>query len=251
MQNYMKKSIPVIVLSLCTILFLGCSDDPEVMPQDTIPPNGCFDLSIEKTLDRCIRYDFELDASCTVDNLNSTNDIEIRWDFDSDGVFDTGYDTVKKVSYYPSSSIIDSAYVTLAARDRNYNVSLLTQKLDLSELPTSPDLIAGELTIGEFDENLDTVSVGESFLIIVNSTCFGDFLSPKFATYIYINGEIIREDIGGCSGGFSGCGSSGKPYSINVAGTYELYFDLDATNIYAEIDEMNNQSAKKTLTVIE
>ena len=193
---------------------------------DTIPPVPCFEFTIEREGVRCPEIMLVFDASCTNDNVDAIEDVEVRWDFQSDGAIDTGFDTAKLVSFTPSFNDFGNLSVTLEARDLSGNVSSITQQLDETGLPSSPDLIAGNLTITTvtFNNDLDTVSVGQEFSVGTNYRCFGDF--STFDSWVLLDGESFIFWRGSCSGG-GGCIESGSTYSIDEPGTYELYFELD------------------------
>lgn len=62
--------------------------------------------------------DITLDASILYDATNNMEDIEIRWDFDNDGVYDTPF-TLEKTASYSYTSGIEPHFVKLLVRDGN------------------------------------------------------------------------------------------------------------------------------------
>ena len=241
-------------LSLFTtlILLINCSDEVSLIDEN--PPIGCLSYSVQQ-IDESTEFGcetiIELNASCTIDSINATRDIKVRWDLDNDGNFDTEFDTVKTVRHSYNISTGQKS-ITMEAMDLSGNTSILTQHLFMTKVVTKSDLVAGFITISPIDQavNLDTVKVGEEFLIFANKKCIGDFSNPFFTTSIYLDGNMIGELESGCSGGSAGgCGGGSILYSISQPGTYELYFNLDSSNKYEEENENNNRSFSKTLIV--
>jgi formylglycine-generating enzyme required for sulfatase activity len=74
----------------------GCDngDGPE-SPQNT-PPTACFTVDPDSaTTDT----DFQFDASCCTDQEDPTSTLQVRWDWDGDGTWDTGHATAKTASH--------------------------------------------------------------------------------------------------------------------------------------------------------
>ena len=226
---------------------------------DEDAPTSCFELTIIHEVDdvRCNTiFTFVLDASCTMDNVDPLTDLKVRWDFDNDGSFDTEFDTIKVYTEFrPIFGGIDGSFVTMEARDQNGNSSIITQLLDLDELPKSPDLIAGKLTIldlesDQFDVNqdLDTVMVDQQITFFINYTCWGEF--GDRLTTLSIDGQVVEElDFGGCNGTLFGCNGSGVQYTFVEPGTYIARFDMDVAQQQDEVLEDNNFAEKMVVVI--
>jgi|GEM_PF-6085607 len=242
-----------LLLILCLIelccISISCNKNKDIT--DTEAPAGCFDLIIDKDdSHNCTRYCFTLDGSCTTDNFDDIDQIEVRWDFDNDGQFDTGYNTSKVIDFYPPSDNLNNIMVSMESRDRSGNSSTVTKLLEFTGLPKAPDLIAGKITISISGNEVDTVRINQVFSLFYCTYCIGNFLEPWFTTYVFLNGEYIFGSNVGCSEGYTGYLGSGRRYQIDIPGEYEFSIYLDVHNVYEETDESNNQS-KKTLIVVE
>jgi len=82
---------------------------------------------------------FLFDASDCTDNETAAEDLEVRWDWDGDGIWDTGYDTIKTISHQYTSP--GSYMVILEVKNE---AGLLSSKNKI--------VIAGE---GTFTDNRD------------------------------------------------------------------------------------------------
>jgi hypothetical protein len=66
---------------------------------------ACFTVSPESG---DVNTQFNVNAACTTDNKYSSSQIQVRWDWENDGQFDTGYTTTKTDSHTYSASGIKS-----------------------------------------------------------------------------------------------------------------------------------------------
>jgi len=76
------------------------------------PPVACFTVT-PRTSDTDTA--FAVDASCSSDDMTPFADLEVRWDWDSDGIYDTGWSTTKTELYtYATADVYE---ITVELRD--------------------------------------------------------------------------------------------------------------------------------------
>jgi hypothetical protein len=82
-------------LLLILLLFIGgCGDDDPVMPRT--PPTASFTVSPQLgTVDT----DFAFDATGSSDTKDDAAALQVRWDWENDGVMDTGFSTTKTATH--------------------------------------------------------------------------------------------------------------------------------------------------------
>lgn len=252
-----KFRLAILLISSCFFIhILGCGDDdPTVATVGA--PLVCFSMSSRLAEDALCPYDLEfvLDPSCSSDQETPTNDLEIRWDFENDGNWDTDFASLRPYSYYKPDPAITEWTARLQVRDLDGQVATGTNSIPIGPFPTEPDLIAGKICIetgigGGFNPDCaDTVGAGQEFSLLMYSSCFGDFSEAFFRNIVTIDGEVFAEESVSCSGGLFGCSGGGRSgYSIENPGTYVLVLVVDSDDIYTETDETNN-TLSMTLTV--
>jgi len=64
--------------------------------EGNVPPTGCFTVTPDTGT---TETDFEFDASCSTDPDGSDATLQVRWDWDNDGTFDTSYTTTKTATH--------------------------------------------------------------------------------------------------------------------------------------------------------
>ncbi len=64
--------------------------------EGNVPPSGCFTVTPEAGT---TETDFSFDASCSTDPDGSDATLQVRWDWENDGTFDTSYTTTKSASH--------------------------------------------------------------------------------------------------------------------------------------------------------
>jgi len=99
--------------------------------------------------------EFIFDASNSSDPEDATSLLEVRWDFDSNGIWDTGWTTDKVVSHYFESSGMQ--HVTVQVRDSDgFTDTAYMQVLVVDAIPEFGDLsIITVLAIMLFMTGLD------------------------------------------------------------------------------------------------
>ena len=93
--------------------------------------NACFTASPEKG---DITTWFEFDASCSSDNNFPLSQLEVRWDWDNDGNFDTGYTTEKTASHQFTTPGIKSIRLQIKNPEEATRTTIQQVEIDLAVL---------------------------------------------------------------------------------------------------------------------
>ncbi len=113
---------------------------------------------------------YTLNAWGISESPEKDTEILARWDFESDGVWDTDYGRLDVIEdCYPFPIPEGSWVVTGEAIDKNGNSVQKTESIPLPQwVPTLPDIVAGEIRLGgdgyHYSPN-DTLLAGEEFTI--------------------------------------------------------------------------------------
>ncbi|HUT02753.1 MAG TPA: PKD domain-containing protein [bacterium] len=92
------------------------------------PPEACF--SVTPVSGDTATY-FEFDASCSTDPDGTDSTLQVRWDWENDGVFDTSFTTTKTASHrYPTAG---AKTVKLQVRDAHGATDQTTWTIDVEE----------------------------------------------------------------------------------------------------------------------
>ncbi len=148
-------SVLRILALLClpgTTLVAGCGDDDSVTrtPVNT-PPTACFIVSPDTGT---VATDFRFDASCSTDGQDATAQLQVRWDLESDGVWDVDWSTVKTLTR--RFAAIGARTVALEVKDSaGLAASTSRQILAANTAPTASFIVEPEsgttATVFSFD----------------------------------------------------------------------------------------------------
>lgn len=247
-----SKALCACMPWVVTALLSGCGHRSPSAPQSGAPV-ACFTMTsqLEDGATCLYQLNFILDASCSTDDLTPADSLEVRWDYENDGTWDTDFSRARVVTSFSPDPAHTPWRARCQVRDRDENISQVTRSLALGPFPTSPDLIAGDIYFRDpSNAVVDTVRVLAEFSVIVTETCHGDFSTPLWEARILRNGALVDSMEFGCSGGLFGCSGGGRGgFTIAVPGTYEFTALLDSDGAYAETNESNN-TARGTLVVV-
>jgi len=164
------RNIGLISFFLFTLLILACSKTTEP-EQDVTPPSVNVQLSVYP-VNSFIPYSFSFYATPrgSSDNHSSFDDLQIRWDFENDGEWDTEFQDMVSISdFVPSVLPVTTWFVKCELKDLAGNSTVHTEPYLLPEwLPTPPDILAGEIRLFNMNSRTtfgDTLQVGEEFYI--------------------------------------------------------------------------------------
>jgi uncharacterized protein (TIGR02145 family) len=147
------KSFTVILTLIVIFFLLYCSDPSSNDKNENTHPTASFsftpDIGDKTTV-------FEFNASNSSDKEDSTSSLEVRWDWENDGIWDTEYSDTKIISHQFLSEGVKS--VTLEVKDSGGLVDTVINQLIISNSNTPPrasftiSLTSGSTsTLFEFD----------------------------------------------------------------------------------------------------
>lgn len=101
---------------------------------DTTPPIAAFSVSPNAGITNETTFNF--DATASSDNIASVGDIQIRWDWDNDGNYDTEWTATKTATY---KYLVGGGEKTikLAAKDGAGNTSITTRQIFVNTRPVA------------------------------------------------------------------------------------------------------------------
>jgi PKD repeat protein len=115
-------SVFLTVAVAVMILFTNCGDDDPV----NNAPNACFVVTPESgTTDTTFRFD----ASCCSDAEDPVTSLEVRWDWENDETWDTGWATTKTASHQYSTSGIKT--IALEVKDKGGLTDRVTRQVEV------------------------------------------------------------------------------------------------------------------------
>ncbi|MGD9403476.1 MAG: PKD domain-containing protein, partial [bacterium] len=118
------------------LLTLGCGDDKSTTPN--VEPTASFTVDPAAGPAETV---FEFDASGSSDTEDSVSALEVRWDWESDGTWDTGWATVKTADHQYAAVGIKT--ITLEVKDPGGATDQMTRGI----VVTDADAVPGDLAI--------------------------------------------------------------------------------------------------------
>lgn len=223
-------------------LALGCANQTVVPDEEA--PVACFTMRLSgwDSTFCALSMDFGLDVVCTSDNATKQEHLQVRWDFQNNGLWDTPYEnwTPYEIAHVPDPSW--SAWkVRMGVRDLAGNEAEYADSMSLSFLPQEPDLVMGRIFLSP-----GTVVAGKPFWVWTTHSCFEGLAGRQsYTVTIYIDGVKIGERDEPCDKNWSECSTFGVDDAmVDTAGQHEVSVVLDVDDRIPETDETNN-----TLTI--
>ena len=135
-----------LLASLAAILVIGACDDDNPTPPANTAPAACFKVTpaIGTT-----GTEFHVDGSCSMDQPDSVAALQVRWDWESDGIWDTEC-TATKIAVHTYASA-GSKTITLEIRDTAGLSSEATRSVTVSGAPPAGMvwIPAGNVRLGQ------------------------------------------------------------------------------------------------------
>jgi hypothetical protein len=252
----MRRRIAAFLIAILNVFFLpGCSDNVTRidLSENNRPPVACFDIYATKFATCPFVLEFVLDPSCTTDDKTKLEDLEIRWDYDNDGNWDTSLGPLTTIDYWRPDPVLEPVWVVRCiVYDGAGKSATHTDSLAWTPIPQFPDLAAGSLSVTLSGTNTaaDTILVGQQVDIMIFESCWGDFSITNYRTDFYKDSELLFQSDRTCAGEWHECHGFGKAWIVfNEPGDYLISATLDARDDYLEADETNN-NATTPLTVL-
>lgn len=118
------------ILAVLALGIVSCGDDDD----EIMTPEGPTASFVVDPAAGTVLTDFMVDASSSSDPQDSTAQLEVRWDWENDGTWDTNYSTMKTATYQYDTP--GTKTIALEVKDTAGN----------TDEDTSSVLVAGELT---------------------------------------------------------------------------------------------------------
>lgn len=245
-----RSSLAAGAPALLMLLGADCGETPVPPPlgPDRTPPVACLNLYVLKRTSSCPdQIRLAADPRCSTDDRSGPDALTVRWDYDDDGTWDTGFLPLVLNSDYIPLRVSDLWTARCEVRDEAGNTAEAVAALDVEAtglVPGYPDIAAGVLELP------DTVEVGEPFDVLLWENCWVDRPGPNYKTEILLDGSLWVEQWGSCGPAIAYCSGHGRiGLSISSRGTHEITVILEAEDILAETDETNN-TATGTVVVV-
>ncbi len=249
------------ILILLSVMALGClaSCSSSTTPDaDTTPPEISLYLNVIRFESSCpMMVGFSIQPRGVSDDESAPEDLRVRWDFNSDGSWDTDFMEIGIFNpFEPSPLPYGTWSVTCEVVDEAGNANLHVETLELPEwLPASPDLLAGEIEIHPSDNPLfavDTLRVGEPFGVMLSRSEWVESDTLAVRQRYYIDGELVTQSIGQVSGPIPGlCSSSGHSNFTGfvAAGLHEIKIEIEFLGSIVESDLSNNSTTREVVVI--
>ena len=238
------------IASICLITLVVSCGDPSETEQDQTPPVVQFELSVwKRSSDIPMSVAFYIDPRKCSDDQSSSENLEARWDFNNDGIWDTELGPVETFICRTPPVLPEGTWeVKCELHDAGGNVSTGSESLEMPDwTPSSPDIIAGSIRLALNNSEIDSVRVGETLNWYTLRQNWVNEESMVVRYRYYINDEYI----GDSSHEAQYCPSHlfcTEWYSIsgglNAPGNYQLRVEMSLEGEIEETDLENNTSTR-------
>ncbi len=248
--------LPPCLLLLACLVLVSCGDSTGPV-DDTTPPVAGLSLSVGERNSTCpVAAFFSINPMGSSDDRTDRDDIRIRWDFENDGLWDTGYGTLAVTTCHPDPLPVEHWSVRCELSDMAGNTVVHVETIELPAwLPEPPDIIAGwiELQV-EFPvrARVDTLVAGQDFTIMAWRRDWATPEGQPVRTAFFVDDVEVHEtgslttypDPLGCFGlGFVVAGG------ITTPGIHEIRVVEDVRQDIAETNENNNITSCEVVVV--
>ncbi len=108
------------------VLAGGCGSSSPNKPADT-PPTACFSATPASGTNQ---ISFQFDASCSTDLQDQQESLQTRWDWETDGTWDTEYSTTKTASH--SFATVGTKTITVEVKDTEGQTNSTTRQVTVT-----------------------------------------------------------------------------------------------------------------------
>ncbi len=123
--------VGVVLLGCLVVLAGGCGDDKDPVSPKNTPPTACF---LVEPLSGTTETLFEMDASCSTGNEDPSDSLQVRWDWEDDGEWNTEWTTTKTATH--QYAIPGTKTIRLQVRDTGGLRDETTRSVTVSDGPT-------------------------------------------------------------------------------------------------------------------
>jgi hypothetical protein len=231
------------ILFAAPVLFvLSCGGETD--PQG---PDPCFDLQVEAAPGLCAGDStYTLDASCSTDGETSAPLLEVRWDLDGDGDWDTPY-TFEKV-YASALPAAEAWTVRCEVRDGDGLTEAATRSFSVGPFPAGPEVVAEGIrfrnAVGDY---VTAARPDDALFVEIAHRCVGEF--DLLETLVTLDGEIWFNGAGACTDAAGSCHAASLAWTPGSPDTFTFRAALDPGNAIVETDEGNN-AVSATIVVV-
>lgn len=244
---------------LVFVIFVSACSQSTEPNRDETPPDLDFFLGIYPVENPFCppAASYYINPRASSDNISADDDLIVRWDYESDGIWDTGFQEVDSILDYLPHPIPAAAWVvTGELKDAAGNSTIETVTLQLPTwMPRAPDIVAGEVRVTTRENNftsVDTLQAGEEFTISLGRRDWVNEPQADVTQKYYIDGVFITEGTGptrypspnSCS--FGGYRISG---GLQELGPHEIHIEAELNQGIIETN-LNNNSATRTVFVV-
>lgn len=121
-----------ILITTIGFISLSCSYDPvSLNKKENTPPSASFAFVPDSGDTSTV---FEVDASNSSDKEDSTSYLEVRWDWENDGIWDTEYSKQKTANHKYATT--GSKTIALEVRDSGGKLDSAINKISVSDVNT-------------------------------------------------------------------------------------------------------------------
>ena len=240
-------------LGLLLLATVACNDTNEPALVDAAP-TACLDLQVSTGLywldHGIIQVTFGVDPLCTGDDVTRRHNLEVRYDYEADGAWDTDWQDLGYVGcVQPDPLPADIWRVRMEVRDEAGNVSLAEAEQALpAEVPRQPDI---GMTRLEFSSTIVSVDGVTELDQCVSTQVIWGWRLDEYSYVVcemYVDDELVnQEEVLVARGVNMNCdrGTCFPAFYNDIAddltpGIHEVTVIIDATDLVPEADESNN-----------
>lgn len=132
LSNVLKAAGLVVVVAAVGVLSLSCSEDEPTSPRNTAPSASVTVMPSSGTTET----DFEFDASGCTDGQDAISELEVRWDWEDDGTWDTSYSATKAATHRYATE--GTKTIKLEVKDTGGLTDSTTLTVTVSDVNTAP-----------------------------------------------------------------------------------------------------------------
>lgn len=197
------------------------------------------------------------------DNRTPRHRLDVRWDFDADGSWDTDFAPLEFIDGVQLSPLPrDMWRVRCEVRDGDGNVSAVADSVTMpADWYVAPDVVARRAVVDtiQFEfSTTDTVRVGQvCWIHTSNLRWFDDYYGAlEITNELYIDGDLATSrtipgyrNLEWAIRGFEAIPFYSEPFSFDTPGVHTLTVVVDVGDDVAETDEANNTFTRDLVVI--